>query len=195
MKTNRIIGTVALAGLALALAGCVVSSVYPFYFEKDVVFAPALLGDWTTAKEHWKFERQGEKAYRITYTECEKSSVMQAHLFQLRGQKFLDILGPEPGDYGRIPATPSHVLLRVVQTSPTLELVPLDYDWLGGLLEKHPKAIRHHIVHAGGDKRLVLTADTAELQRFVVKHLKTEAAWTWNESLELKSEPAVSPPH
>ena len=42
MKTNRIIGAAALAGLALAFTGCVVTSVYPFYFEKDVAFDSGL---------------------------------------------------------------------------------------------------------------------------------------------------------
>jgi hypothetical protein len=186
---------VLLAAAATLLGGCVVTSVYPFYFEKDVVFDSALLGDWTkgeAAEEHWKFERAGETAYRLTYTEDDKSSVMQARLFELRGQMFLDLLGAEPGDYGLVPATPSHALLRIVKTGPTLEMVPLDYDWLRELLETNPKAIRHHIVHAGGDKRLVLTADTAELQRFVVKHLNTKAAW--KKVLKLKPDQAVAPP-
>jgi hypothetical protein len=192
MKINRIVGTVALTGLALALTGCVVTSVYPFYFEKDVAFEPGLLGDWTkgqAAKERWKFERDGETAYRLTYTEGDKSSVMQARFFKLPGQTFLDLFASEPKDDGLPPAIPSHLLLRVVQTGPTLEMAALNYEWLGTLLEKNPKAIRHHVVQGSGDKRLVLTADTAELQRFVVKHLKTEAAW--KDGLELQRATAM----
>ena len=182
-----------ITGLALALTGCVVTSVYPFYFEKDVSFEPALLGHWTkgeSPKEHWTFERDGETAYRLTYTEGDKSSVMQARLFKLRGQMFLDLLGAEPGDYGLLPPIPAHALLRIIRTSPTLEMVPLDYEWLANLLEKKPKIIRHHIVKVNGDKRLVLTADTAELQRFVLKHLETEDAW--KEVLKLQPDQAGS---
>ena len=57
----------------------------------------------------------------------------------------------------------------------------LDYDWLTKLIEKHPKAIRHIVVpkklgeDGGGD--LVLTADTAELQKFILKHEKTAGAF------------------
>lgn len=69
------------------------------------------------------------------------------------------------------------------ETGPTLEMAALNCEWLGILLEQNPKAIRHQVVQGGGYKRLVLTADTAELQRFVVKHLKTEAAWV--DGLEL----------
>jgi hypothetical protein len=70
-------------------------------------------------------------------------------------------------------------------------MVGLDYDWLEKLLEKNPKAIRHHIIEDHGDGRLVLTADTAELQRFVVKHLKTEGAWG---EPALKLQPAAATP-
>jgi len=194
MRINRILGTVALAGLALALTGCVVTSVYPFYFEKDVVFEPALLGDWTkgqSSSEHWKFERDGGTAYRVTYTLGEGSSVMQARLFKLRGQRFLDLYASERSGDGLFPTIPSHLLLRVLQTGPTLNMRALNYDWLGKLLDKNPKAIRHHVVEVGRDKRLVLTADTAELQRFVVKHLKTQAAW--KDDSELQLTPASSP--
>ena len=190
MKTRVAIVIFLLAALTLALTGCVVTSIYPFYFEKDVAFDSALLGNWTKANERWTFERVGETAYRLTYTEGEKSSVMRAHLFELRGQKFLDLFGPEPGDFGLVPPIPAHVLLRVVKTGPTLEMVPLDYEWLANLLEKKPKIIRHHIVKVNGDKRLVLTADTAELQRFVRKHLKTEDAW--KEVLKLQPDQAGS---
>jgi hypothetical protein len=177
MRTLKQLTIPLLSVVAVLVTGCVVTSVYPFHFEKDVSFDPALLGDWTKANERWTFERAGETAYRLTYTEGGKSSAIQAHLFELRGQKFLDLFGSEPGDYGLLPATPSHALLRIIRTSPTLEMIPLDYEWLGKLLEESPKAIRHHIVQGSGDKRLVLTADTAELQRFVLKHLKTEDAW------------------
>ena len=198
MKLTRTIIALGLSALTLAWTGCV-TSVYPFYFEKDVAFDPALLGDWienqNNANVHWKFERDGQTAYRLTHTgERGESSVAQAHLFKLHGQRFLDFLGSEPKeDDGFVPAIPAHLLLRVVHIGPTLELVGLDYDWLGKLLEKNPKAIRHHIIEDHGDNRLVLTADTAELQRFVVKHLKTEAAWTWTEACTLRRAAAPAP--
>ena len=194
MKINRIIGPAALTGLALALTGCVLtSSVYPFYFEKDLVFEPALLGDWTKGQspsEHWKFERDGEKAYELTYNAGGRKSRARAHLFRLRDQAYLDLIVPDATD-DAFPAIPTHLLLRVIQTGPTLRVTALNREWLGKLLEKNPKTIRHQVVEGGGYKRLVLTAETAELQRFVVKHLKTEAAW--KDDSELRLTPASSP--
>ena len=55
-------------------------------------------------------------------------------------------------------------------------------------MARNPKAIRHIVIKTGDrpeDGRVVLTADTAELQRFVIKHLKTKGAW--DDSLELQT--------
>jgi hypothetical protein len=189
---------VVLAGASL-LAGCVVTSVYPFYTDKDLAFDPALLGDWSKgAAERWKFERDGEAAYRLTFTEHGKAAVMQAHLFKLRGQLFLDLFSADAKEDGSPPPIPSHALMRVFQITPTLRMAILDYEWLGQVLEKNPKAIRHHVIKTGEksqDRRIVLTADTPELQKFVIKHLKTAGAWKDVESgLEFTREPATSGP-
>ncbi len=196
MKINRIIGTTLLTGLALALTGCVVTSVYPFYSEKDVAFEPALVGNWKKADqpdEHWKFERAGGNGYRITSESGDKTNVFQGHVFKLQGQTFLDLtttgwkedIQPEP--------VPSHFLARIVQLTPTVKLSAMTYDWLKALLAKEPKALRHIVIETGekpDDRRLVLTADTADLQQFVVRHLKTESAW--ETSVELLPDPASS---
>jgi hypothetical protein len=63
----------------------------------------------------------------------------------------------------------------------------LSYDWLGQLLATNPAALRHLVIKTDdnpADRRIVLTADTAELRRFVIRHLKTDG--TWKESLELQ---------
>jgi hypothetical protein len=41
------------------------------------------------------------------------------------------------------------------------------FDWLDKHLKEHPKALAHH----RENDRLVLTAETADLQNFVLKHL------------------------
>jgi len=46
------------------------------------------------------------------------------------------------------------------QTGPTPAMDARNYEWVGKLLQKNPKAVQHHVVQGGGDKRLVLTADT-----------------------------------
>jgi hypothetical protein len=196
MKTVKELTLPLLSAAAVILAGCVVTSVYPFYYEKDVAFESALVGDWKNTEqpdEHWRFERAGGNGYRITGESGGKTSVLQGHLFKLHGQTFLDLttagwkedIQPEP--------VSSHLLVHIAQLTPTVKLLPMNYGWLKDLLAKDPNAIRHLVIRTGErpeDRRIVLTADTAELQRFVVKHLKTEGAW--ETGVELKSEPAGS---
>jgi len=174
------------AGLALILlTGCVVTSVYPYYTPKQLTFDAALLGVWTepdqtnTAAENWKFERVDGSTYKLTLHENDEDIEYDAHLFRLKAHTFLDCLPRERRDC----LTPSHVLLRVDGIQPRLELRLLDYDWLGKLIEKNPRAIRHILVPkpTGGNGQgadLVLTADTAELQSFILKHLDNTNAFT-----------------
>ena len=214
MNIHRMIGTVALAGLALALTGCVVTSVYPFYFETDLTFEPALIGDWKKADqsgERWKFEQASGNGYRITSESKGKTTVFQGHVFKLHGRTFLDLtatgwkedIQPEP--------VPSHLLVRIMEVKPTVKLSAMNYDWLKELLTKDPKAVRHIVIQTGeksDDRRIVLTADTTELQQFLLNHLKTEGplvyrpgeGWQhrntggmWEQSVELQPDPTISP--
>jgi hypothetical protein len=173
------------AGLALMtlLAGCIVTSVYPYYTAKDVLFNSALVGSWAkagstnAANEHWQFAKLEGQAYLLTVQEEEKRTEFDARLFQLKGRLFLDCCPRERPDY----SLPPHYLLRVTRIEPTLELKGLDYDWLKKLLEKDPKVLRHLLVPKrigeSGEGNLVLTADTPTLQRFVLKHDHTKGAY------------------
>jgi hypothetical protein len=180
---------VLLAAAAAILAGCVVTSVCPFYTEKDLVFEPALVGDWikegknAADYEVWKFEKSAALAYRFTLIEADKATVMEAHAFKLQGQLFLDVASIEQDTH----VIPPHYLLKVSQVMPALRMSELNHDWLKGLVGKEPNAIPHYLVRSGDkpdDRRVVLTANTAELQEFVLKHLKTEDAW--KDSFEMK---------
>jgi hypothetical protein len=55
----------AILGIALALAGCVVTSVYPYYTEKDVIFDPALARIFHSGIE----QRSGEGVRRLDITQ------------------------------------------------------------------------------------------------------------------------------
>lgn len=172
-------------GLALVLlAGCVVTSIYPYYTAKDLVFDPVLLGTWSDPtqtnadKETWTFEKLEAQAYKWVVRDSSKTNEFDAHLFTLGNTKFLDALPRERHEF----ATPSHILLRVTKLQPQLEMQVLDYEWLTKLVETTPKTIRHIVVpkQAGNTNEgglITLTAETAELQKFIRKHLNNTNAW------------------
>ncbi|MGC3960227.1 MAG: hypothetical protein QM813_20565 [Verrucomicrobiota bacterium] len=177
--------TFCVLGLVLALlAGCVVTSVYPYYTAKDLTFDPTLLGVWGDAentndsKDTWVFEKISTETYRLTVQSNSETNEFDTHLFTLGGHQFLDSLPRARVDY----QTPTHVVLRVKNINPTLQLQLLSYEWLGKLVEQNPKTIRHIIVPAEAGKdnegvRLTLTANTEELQKFLRQHLNNTNAW------------------
>jgi hypothetical protein len=181
MRLQR--GLAAIAASGLLLAGCVVTSVYPWYTAKDVVFDPALIGTWHGTEpdmkpgDFWQFEKLEDRAYQLTMADGGKRKEYDTHLFKLGGHLFLDCFPRErPED-----SLPPHYLFRVGSVAPALEIAVLDYDWLTKLLAKNPKTLRHLIVPKklgeSGSGNLVLTADTAELQKFILKHINNTNAF------------------
>jgi hypothetical protein len=112
---------------------------------------------------------------------------MKAHFFKLGENSFLDMFSAQEIPDVQPPPIPSHFLLRVFQVKPAPRMAALNYDWLQNLLAKDPAALRHYVItneNNADDTRLVLTAETADLQQFILKHLKTEGAW--KDDFELK---------
>jgi hypothetical protein len=200
MKNKRILAALALTIAAGLLSGCIVTSVYPYYTEKDVVFDPALAGGWVKvgeANEHWSFAPEGTNGYQLTYVSGNQTNLMKVHLFKLGGERFLDLFSAEsPGDV-MPPPIPSHLLFRVTQMTPNLGWAPINHEWLKEAVQKNPATIRHHLIRSGEkpeDVQVVLTADTEELQRFVVRHLATKEAWEGGFELKREGAPAVVEP-
>jgi len=96
----------------------------------------------------------------------------------LKNRRYLDLFPRARTD----DTVPIHYLLKINQLETKLEFSMLDYEWLQKKLESTPKAIRHAVVPAKqGEKDgayTVLTADTAELQRFILKCEKVDGAFS-----------------
>ena len=167
-----------LAGAVALICSCV-PSVNPFYTAKDVVSDSRLPGVWQEADNKddpsvWKFEDTGTNAYKLTVTEDKgKTGEFTAHLFQLGAEHFLDLM-PADCNYATnqaelvgVAMIPGHLLVRVSALEPNLHLALCDPDWLKKFLDQNPQAIAHR----NEDDFLVLTAETGELQKFVLQHL------------------------
>jgi hypothetical protein len=179
------------AGAALAfLAGCIVLSVYPFYTPKDLIFDPGLAGRWVKVghtNEFWEFAASGEKCYLLTTTDDQNTNGMDAHLFQLKQHQFLDLLVTNRDPFELLPM---HLISQVSRQDTNLSLHFLDYGWLVAMLEtNHPGALRHIIVPDRTDTNssmLYLTADTKDLQRFLLKHVNDTNAFSAQSSVLLQ---------
>jgi hypothetical protein len=175
---------------AVLLAGCVVSSVYPFYSSKDVIFDSSLLGKWNPINPKSNLEETNDPIeFRVLGTSAylmgkklggDKPDWFETHLFEIQGQKFLDqspfFVTNRCFGFGFIP---EHYVCALINHTNTLQLAWLRQDWLEQLLTKDTNAIRHTVVRDFPDSkgRIVLTAETEELQKFVLKYVNDTNAF------------------
>lgn len=168
-----------LAVAAAALLVACVPSVNPFYTDKDVVTDMRLAGTWveTGKKEKavlWNFEAPTNNAYAVALRDDDgKTGKFEAHLFKLGKEMFLDVTPTEckfddkQASLLTAAMIPGHLLFRVKLTDDKFSMAICEPDWIGKFLKANPAALAHRVVNDG----VILTADTAALQKFVLKHL------------------------
>jgi hypothetical protein len=93
-----------------------------------------------------------------------------ARAVELNGLRFLDLVPEENksvfGFFYQFHMLPFHTVYRVQATTPKLELATIDGKWLDQYLADHPDSVPFITVQ----NRKLITADTKELQEFVVRH-------------------------
>ena len=173
----------------MAMTGCLVSSLHPFYKEKDIYFDPVMTGSWLDGDSClWVIEanmastgimspEKRDNKYRITYyEETDQAGVFVGTLFQINGIPYVDFY-PDPDedqcvtDLTSWHEFPTHTLARVQYSKDSILLYWFGEDWLNDLLEHNRIRIKHETVEISSDySRHVLTASTDELQKFIRKY-------------------------
>ncbi len=171
-------GSIILAALFL---GCV-PSWNPLYTDKDLIFDPALVGNWKDKdnKETWTFEKAGEKSYKLTHADEEKHvGKFEARLLKIGSRRFLDLYLTEASEkdlecnsLAKAMLLPGHLFLRVDELGDSFKMAAPDPNWLEKHLAANPGAIACRKI---GDGQFVFTAESKELQAFVMKHADGEA--------------------
>lgn len=172
------------------LSGCIVLSVYPFYTAKDLIFDSGLVGQWSKVNgnnEFWQFADAGGKFYRLTTTDDQSTNVLEAHLFQLKKYQFLDLITTNRDQF----QMPMHLISKVSRNDDSMTLKFLDYGWLADLIDTNPAVLRHVVVPNNPDNTndgnmVYLTADTKDLQKFLLSHAEDTNAFNANSTIELK---------
>jgi hypothetical protein len=173
---------------ALFLSGCVpIMSLHPLFLKEHSAFDARLLGEWQDkdGKPLCRFEK-AEDGYNLYFLDKEGQPVnkYEAHLANLRGELFLDILLKEamPDDVFErsfpLFLVPAHTFFQIRFEGESLEYRFLDDEWI----ESMRKQQKLKLPYAQVEDLTVLTAPTGKLQKFVLKNLKTENAFsTWEE--------------
>ena len=189
MPLKRILAISAIVSLTMS---CLVISIHPLYTEKDLIFVPELLGTWVGEEEDvWTFNQSGKNAYElilrqqrdsketkssIDYFNYSEDGEYEAHLVKLGKFLFLDIYPNEPEieEYGYdFHLVPVHSFWRIWVEKDVMRLTYLSEDWLEEMLDKK----KVNIAHIRLEGRVVLTAPTEELQKFVLKYAEDSEAF------------------
>jgi hypothetical protein len=165
---------VGLVALIISIfVGCV-PSWHPLFTDKDLIFDPKLVGTWKGDHDSiWKFEKEGDKHYKLSYSDKEGKATFVAFLLSIKDRRFLNVvLEDDSSQEMKLNAlawmtlVPVHLFLRVDEIGTSVKMAVVDSQWLHRHLKENPNAITH-LSHPNRD---LLTAETKELQEFVLKH-------------------------
>lgn len=185
-----------LAGL---LGGCVLS-VHPLFTDDSLIFEEKLLGVWAEegSEERYEFGRYGDKddkRYTFVYTDTEgETGEFLASLGKLNDMLFLDLYPAEAdvnaNAFYKYHLLGVHTFIKVEQIGPTLQMRVMSPDKMKEMLKQDPNLVKHEVLEEP-DSRILLTASTKDLQRFMVEYANTEGLF--EEPTDLRRLEAVEP--
>jgi len=170
--------------IACLLAGAVicgcVPSIHGIATEETTVWDEQLLGKWGDADkaddpnaEFWQFEKgQGDGRYRLLHSDKGKVGEFDAVMVQLGDMLFLDLFPGENDDLEnvnelyRVHLVRAHLFIRVDELGEKLKLRFMDVDDVKELVKENPAVVKHET----RDDEIILTADTEELQYFLLRY-------------------------
>jgi len=177
-----------LAFFIASLTACIIKSLHPFYSDNDIVFDESIIGTfmdqdsaiWTFSQTSYAEEIFGPQkkhsSYRVTFEDDHDSSVFIVHLFELNGLKYFDFLPvfAEGETLKDIHMIPVHSVARVkFWGKNNFSFIWYSQEWLDDLSKNKKLKIDHENVKTGLSKyseTTVLTAETKDLQKFIIKY-------------------------
>jgi len=147
----------------------VVTSLHPYYSNKDVIFEPGLVGSWTNteqSEEHWAFQKEGQNSYYLTYVSAAKQT-SPGHACSSKRPNVPGFHHLGAGMRRHAAADSFALPIEVYQLSPSGAPGFVEQRLAKSIAGKESKTHRHEMIaDKPDDWRVVLTADTAELRNF-----------------------------
>jgi len=161
--------------LAVILGGCV-PSLHPLFTQNDLIYDANLVGKWASMEpnETFEFQKTKNKSYECIYIDKDsKSGKFIAGLGKLGNTTYLDIYPVEPNmienDFYKSHLLPTHSFMKIELSKNILKLCSMNTDSIDSLLKSKPNAVKYEKLESDNG-RVVLTAPTKELQRFILKY-------------------------
>jgi hypothetical protein len=120
-------------------------------------------------------------SYALHVTATNQGAKVEPHLLRLGAAAYLEFsnaTGSGDGVNLRAQLRPAHWLFHVKSDGKKMKLDSIDDDDLRKLIEPGKIHVGNAILGQGSNKNLVLTAETKELQRFVLEHVNDEAVFS-----------------
>jgi hypothetical protein len=168
---------------SLLMTGCLTLSVYPLYTAKDLVTEPQIEGKWITQEDNevWEIHKSGD-AYMAVCPGDREGEPVDMRIVQLGGQRFLDLTAHDAPSL----AVPGHMFGKIAVTGDEMTIQLMTSSWL----EKKAREAGLPVLEMA-DNEILLTAPTAELQKFVVRYAADPDAFEKPTKLKrLRPEPA-----
>ncbi len=162
-----------LFAIVASLSGCAgVVSLHPLVTpnDKDAVFEPALVGTWEAVggkqADRVTIARR-DPGYEVTSSDKLKFSMC---LLKTRGRYLLDVYFPSDE-----PQVPAHLFFKLRFEKDTAWIAEMDSAWFKEQIETRGQ-LRYERL-ADDHNRMVLTASTAELRRYLLPYLLDDRAF------------------
>ena len=184
--------------LALAMQGCIVISVHPFYREGDIVYRKELEGNWTDQENNaWRIHKNPYKtnSYELHMKKDGREVQLLGHLFTIKDDLYLDMVPvsdntPEVTVFD-LHMIPMHSVARVTHIdNKEVTIKWFNEEWLRKMFTENRIKISHEMLMDPDPKfkgygMYLLTASTEELQGFIKKYGRNEDAYDENLGLKL----------
>jgi len=187
--------------MGLLLSGCFIKSLYPFYTKKDIVYDTRIIGTWLdndsskwVIKQLIRWPIKPDSAYQVEIVDKDgKPGSFSAHLFRLNNQLYFDFYpNGKIGSNDLIDASIvlSHSLAKITYTGTHIKMQWFNEVWFEQLLNQNKIRIKNEKVEGG----YLLTASTAELQKFIIKYGNDPQAFKtdWGKNQKDKDQEALT---
>ncbi len=174
--------------LAIILAvinSCTVQSLFPLYTNDKLVYDENILGVWDMGdNETWEFVRKTNKKdsvnevppyYELTVIEKGEKAVLDAHLLLLGKYYYFNFYLQEmetENSMVEFNMLPVNTFARTVIHKDSFNLEFFNPEFITNLIEEKKVRIKH--VFTDNDERLLITAPTYDIQKFVIKYQDEE---------------------
>ena len=150
---------------------------------KGVVFDPALLGTWEETQttgdvainRYTVARADSGYTFRVVTGADEMKGTM--YLMKVGDRYLLDVYCPSDGEQ-----LPVHFFVRLRMKKDTAWVAAMDSDWLQNQIKTRGE-LRHELLNEG-DHRVVLTASSAELRKYLLPYAAEQRAF--GEECELR---------